>query len=334
MTRILKTAAAALAGACLFAPALAEADCKLIQLAEFHLDPNSTSPIVDGTVNGTRVKVLLDTGSDFSMITYDAAKKLGLRLSESPGARAYGIGGSTQIYTADVDHFTVGDLAKSSFSMTVSGDQDRQSEAPVVLGDDVLSNADIEFDFAHNAIRMFKPKGCTAPQLVYWGAAYSQAALLPWGQYNPAIQTRVLLNGKEELAELDSGAGVTLVDTAAAQAAGVVLPPSSDKPDTIIGNGPKLENTWRGRFDTFAVGDEKIAHVAVLIAPVMRDMTYTEVGSNMVRHVEGPVMFIGDDFLRAHRVFVDSEDHLILFSYQGGPVFDVTGAAATAPEAK
>jgi len=333
MIKILTAAAAVLVGASLLAPSLAEADCKLLQLAEFHLDPKSTSPIVDGTVNGHPVKVLLDTGSDFSMITHYQAQKLGLRMAEAKGVHAYGIGGNTQVYSADIDRLTVGDLAKSSFEMTVAGDQDRPTDVSIVLGEDVLSNADIEFDFAHNAVRMFKPKGCAAPQLVYWGAAYSQATLLPWGRENRGIRTKAYLNGKEVLAALDSGAGVTLVDSSVAEAAGVTLA-GGGKPGPIIGNGPKPEDSWVGRFDSFAFGDEKIAHVSVRIAQVMRGMSYTETGSNMVLHLEGPSMFVGDDFLRAHRVFVDNEDHLILFSYQGGPVFNVVEKTTAAPESK
>jgi len=172
----------------------------------------------------------------------------------------------------------------------------------------VLSNADIEFDFAHSAVRVFKPKGCTAPQLVYWGAACSQATLLPWGRYNPAIQTKASLNGKEVLAELDSGAETTLVDSQSAQAAGVATPAEDrDKPGEIRGAGPRPEESWIGRFDSFAFGDEKIAHVNVRIAQVMRGTSYNATGTNMILHF-GPSMFVGDDFLRAHRVFVDNED--------------------------
>jgi hypothetical protein len=42
-------------------------------------------------------------------------------------------------------------------------------------------------------------------------------------------------------------------------------------------------------------------------------------------------MFIGGDFLHAHRVCVDNQDHLILFSYQGGPVFGAAPPAQTTP---
>ena len=177
---------------------------------------------------------------------------------------------------------------------------------------------------------MFEPRGCTAPQLVYWGAAYSQAELLPWNRDAPAIQTRAYVNGKSMLAELDSGAEVSLVDTSAAAAVGVTRPAADIATDTIRGAGPRPEEAWTGRFDSFALGDEHISHVNISVLNVMRGMSYTETGSNMVQHLENtPSMYIGADFLHAHRVFIDNEDHLILFSYQGGSVFSAAKLAAT-----
>jgi hypothetical protein len=34
-----------------------------------------------------------------------------------------------------------------------------------------------------------------------------------------------------------------------------------------------------------------------------------------------PSMLIGEDFLHAHRVMVDAKDRVMVFSYNGGPIF-------------
>ena len=330
--RLIATAAAV--AAALAAPTLASADCKLLLLAEFKLDPTSYSPIVEGEINARKVKVLIDSGSTFSSVSAFAVNRLGLPSIQMMGMRAYGIGGDRAVFRAHINELKIGAFTKTGLDLYVAGDDSQAGPAEIILGEDVLSKVDTEFDLAHNAIRMFEPEGCTAPQLVYWGAAYSQATLLPWGQYDPAIQTKAFLNGKELLAALDSGAEITLVDASVAEAVGVAQVGTNDKPGAIVGAGPKNEESWVGRFDSFAFGEEKIAHVSVRVAQIMRGRSYTEIGSNMLRHIEGPAMFVGDDFLRAHRVFVDNEDHLILFSYQGGPVFNIAQSATTAPEAK
>ena len=318
----------------LTAPMSAHADCKLLQIAEFKLDPKSYAPIIDGSINGHPVKVLLDTGSDFSMITAYEARKLGLAAVEATGWHAYGIGGSTQMYWARVAEFKAGDLSKAGLDLAIAGDRDRASEAEVVIGDDVLSKTDIEFDIPDHAVRMFEPKGCASPQLVYWGAAYSQAQILPWGRDTPTLQARAYLNGRSLVAELDTGAETSLIDTAMAVANGAMRPADAAKPGEIRGSGPKPEESWIGQFDSFALGDEKIGHVKIQVSSFKRDMTYTETGSNLPRHIEGPSMFIGEDFLHAHRVFVDNEDHLLLFSYQGGPVFTTAEPKAAVAASK
>jgi hypothetical protein len=322
---------AAIACVVLAAPALSKADCKLLQVAEFKLDPNSASPIVDGSIDGRRVKVLIDSGATFSGISAYEVNRLGLTTVEMVGMRAYGVGGDTQVFRAHIDQLQVGTLIKSGLDLFVAGDK-RQAGVAVVIGDDVLSKVDTEFDLADNAIRLFEPTGCSAPQLVYWGAAYSQADLLTSDTAAPAIQTLALLNGKPVLAEFDSGAELSIIDAIAADADGVARPPAGAPTEAIRGEGRQLVQSWTGRFDTFAIGDEKISHVNIQVLPFVSGMAYAETGSKLPRRLENaPSMFIGDDFLHAHRVFIDNQDHLILFSYQGGPVFATPPKAAGAP---
>ncbi len=332
MSMLRRLAWAALAGLALAAPVSAVAECKLLEVAEFRLDPNSASPIVDGAINGHPVKVLIDSGATFSGVSQYEVDRLGLATIEMMGMRAYGVGGDTQVYRAHIDHLKVGTLNKMGLDLLVTGDARQAGSAGVVIGEDVLSKVDTEFDLAGHAIRMFEPKDCAAPQLVYWGAAYAQAPLLPWDPQAPAIQTHAYINGKQVLAELDSGADQTFVDSVAADAAGVARPAAGADVQTVHGAGPQSVQSWTGRFDSFAFGEEKIAHVNVQVLPFSRGMSYTETGSLTPRELESvPAMFVGDDFLRAHRVFIDNQDHLILFSYLGGPVFAAVGQAPAPP---
>ncbi|HXQ14649.1 MAG TPA: retroviral-like aspartic protease family protein [Caulobacteraceae bacterium] len=329
MPKRTRLAAAALAAVTLAAPTLANADCKLLLLAEFKLDPKSYAPVADGAINARAIKVLVDSGATFSGVSSFAVNRLGLPTIEMVGMRAYGIGGDTQVFRAHINELKIGSYTKTGLDLFVSGDDSRAGPAELILGEDVLSKVDTEFDLAHNAIRLFEPKGCTAPQLVYWGAAYSQADLLTWDPEQPAIQTHAYINGKQILAELDSGAEQSVVDATAADADGVSRPPTAAGAETIHGMGREAVQSWTGRFDSFAIGDEKISHVSVQVLPFTHGMTYTETGDHTPRQLANtPSMFIGDDFLHSHRVFIDNQDHLILFSYQGGPVFNTPPPAA------
>ena len=275
--------------------------------------------------------MLIDSGATFSGIVGSAADRLRLPTVEMVGMRAYGIGGDTQVYRAHIDRLKIDNLEKAGLDLYVVGDANEALPYSLVLGDDVLSKVDVEFDLAHNAIRLFQPKGCASPQLIYWGAAYSQAALVSVDANAPAMQAKALVNGKQVLAELDSGAETSILDATTADALGVARPALPDDGRSMHGVGPKPSQSWTGRLDSFALGDEQIAHVNLQVVGFSGGMSVTDTGSHTPRHLEGtPAMFIGDDFLHAHRVFVDNEDHLILFSYQGGPVFSAAGPVAPA----
>jgi hypothetical protein len=203
----------------------------------------------------------------------------------------------------------------------VAGDPDDAHGAAMVLGDDFFSEVDAEFDLPDGVVRLFKPTGCTPPQLVYWGAAaYSQATLLPWSRDWPAANVLAVVNGQQVRATLDTGADVSLVDTAKASALGVTNPAPAAR--GLHGAGPRRVDSWIGQFDSVAIGDEHISHAKLQVADMIDLSQSTDTGTRLPeRSVQWAQMLIGEDFFHSHRVFVDYGDHLVLFSYQGGPVF-------------
>jgi aspartyl protease len=317
--RSVRAAAAAILLA--FASAtLAHADCKLLEIAEFQLDPAFSRPVVDGSIDGKPIKVLFDTGASFSNIDRAAAEQMHLPLDETM-LRSYGIGGDEAVYQATVKQLKIGALLKPKMELLVAGDRHHPMPFTITLGDDFFAQATVEFDLAHHAVRLFKPEGCAPAQLVYWGAAYSQADLLPTDHEEPAIQVSAFLNDKRVLATLDSGAQITIIDSGVAAGVGVKRVEGA-APGKLEGMGPQIESSWTGAFDSFAIGDEKIANVKLQVTAFRSGMSYSETGSHTPHALrDTPAMFVGADFLLAHRVIVDPKDHLVLFSYVGGPVF-------------
>jgi predicted aspartyl protease len=304
----------------------ARADCKLLQIAEFHVDPRSRAPVVDGHINGKPVKIMFDTGATFSAIYRHDAQQLGLPLTRMPGMEAEGVGGETDIYQADVKELRIGDATEQNFHLMVAGDPDDAHGVAMVLGNDFFSEADAEFDLPDGVVRLFKPQGCTPPQLVYWGpASYSQATLLTWSRDWPAANIMAVVNGQPVRAGLDTGADTSVIDSARAASLGVTNAVAGHE---LQGTGPRRVESWVGQFNSIAIGDEQISHVKLQVAH-MNDLSQsTGTGTRLTdRGVDWPAMFIGEDFFHSHRVFVDYADHLVLFSYQGGPVFQPILAA-------
>ena len=291
--------------AALIAPAAARADCKLVEIGDFHLDPSSPVPIVDGAINGEPVKILLDTGVSDSVVLRTAAVQLGVSMTP----HAYGEDNAS--FQGLIRELKIGSLAKSNVELDVADHLAAPPGVSLVLGDDFLSKADVEFDLAHNAVRMFQPQGCAPPQLIYWGAAYSQATLAPWDADAPATRAEVQINAKPVLASFNSGAAASSIDADAAQALGA-QPTGASRPGGQAG--------WVGQFASFALGDEQVNSVRLLVLPQAQGYALTSATLRRGPH-GAPVMRIGADFLRAHRVFFDMKDRLVLFSYAGGPVF-------------
>ena len=156
---------------------------------------------MSGAIDGQPVKILFDTGAAISMMPLAEAKRLNLTMSRLNGVRLYGVGGDTAAYDANVKELTVDKFTTRNLALVVGGDEYAKLGASLVLGDDFFSQRDVEFDLREGVVRMFRSEGCTPPQLVYWGAAYSQATIEPWNRDEPRTQTIVIVNGKPVLAE-------------------------------------------------------------------------------------------------------------------------------------
>ena len=317
----------ALAFAGLARPALA--DCKMVQVADLALDPHRYGVVAEGQINGKPVKVLVDTGATLSMISRPTALAMALTIRPLPGVTLYGVGGQRDAYGATVKSLQIGQLVANGLTLIASDGLD-DPDIGIVLGNDILSQFDVEFDLANHALRLFKPEGCTADQLVYWNTPYSLAPLLGTDRDSPSVRASVSLNGQKIAAELDSGAGSTVVDVSVAKRVGVIVDTAvPTQPARGMGAAPITVTV--GRFNSFALGDEQIGNIRIELIRLVADLQTTDLDTDtrIARSINGdtePMMLIGQDFLHAHRVLVANREHAIVFSYLGGPVFSTPAA--------
>src|SRR5258706_9946747 len=137
------------------------------------------------------------------------------------------------------------------------------------------------------------------------------------------IWLTVAINGKPVRAQLDSGAGNSLLSKADAARLGV----TPESPGTVVGGcvrglGERQENSWVGQFESFAIGNERIRNPRIPFADLWQHTTYTETGSRLPTRLAGqPDMLLGADFLHAHRVLVARSQRKMYFTYAGGTVF-------------
>ncbi len=67
-----------------------------------------------------------------------------------------------------VDSFEIAGTVRRNWGMSVVGETDLGGDVAALLGEDFLHRAEVEFDLAHNAIRLFQAKDCDSSTLAYW----------------------------------------------------------------------------------------------------------------------------------------------------------------------
>ncbi len=306
---------------------VAASECKLVRIEEWPIRLVHNQLMADGVINGTKVGILLDTGAERSMILRESAKRLDLPRHWYAGEWSFGIGGKSQVEHAHVAEFRIGESSRKDWDLPVAGEHAVEG-ADVVLGDDFFHVFDVEFDLAHNAVRLFQPKDCDNASLAYWTTnAVSEVWIGAVNDARPRIILTVRINGKPVRAMLDSGASSSLLDKHSAADVGVTPETPGVSPGAKAkGLGGDAVDTWFGPFRSFVIGDEIVRDTTIQFADMWWGLRY-EVQQQQ------PMMLLGADFLQAHRVLVAHSQRKLYFTYVGGPVFR-TAPMAPAAEAR
>jgi predicted aspartyl protease len=315
----------------------AMADCRIGIIGELSVDTAHNRLLTDGSLNGQPVKVLVDTGSYFSFVWESAARRLGLPLTQLPPdapPRVFGVGGEEKVLATVIKRWQVGTFYANGLELAVIGDAPRKAEphADVVLGAELFLHFTTEFDVANGKIRLLRTDGCTLEQLPYWAKTYSVAQLESWTDSLPRIRTRVTVNGRTLMAQLDTGAPTSGIARSAAETAGVT-PWTQEAAAVRKIHGPngREEDAWVGTFEALSIGDESIKNARLFIADMFGADRTIVTGSHVAWEVgDPPLMLVGCDFFRAHRVIVTGKEHKLEFTYNGGPIFQVMSPAGDA----
>jgi predicted aspartyl protease len=300
--------------------------CKLVRIEEWPVRLVHSHLMIDGVINGKKIGIVLDTGAERSMIFRASAMRLDLPRHWYAGERVLGIGGTSQVEYAHVAEFRIGEASRNEWDLTVAGEHAEEG-VDFLLGDDFFQVFDVEFDLAHNAVRLFQPQDCDRVSLAYWTKtdAANEVWIEPVNNARPKIFLPVRINGQPVRAMLDSGASSSLLNKSTAAAAGVTPEtPGVSATAGANGIGKNIAAAWIGPFRSFAIGNEIIRDTTIRFADMWPGVRF-EVQQQQ------PMMLLGADFLRAHRVLVAHSQRKLYFTYVGGSVFQ-TGP--TAPPAE
>jgi len=298
---------AVLAGlAAIFVAHAASATCQL-KLAELKVTMAGLRPLIPVKVEGVDAMFLVDTGAFYSTISAANAARFGLRTSSLP-MEMRGIGGTVPLGVTTVKTFTIANTPVKNLEFVVGGNE-LGGEMAGIIGQNILSRFDVEYDLANGAIRLGIPHGCSG-NLAYWAkdAPVSVLPFDPGARLDLHIVGNVKLNGMNMRALFDIGAPATTVTLQAARRAGIRV----DGPGVIAGGrmggfGRKTVRAWIAPFDSVEIGGIKGLR------------TKLEIGDFNL----GEDLLVGDDFFLSNRVFVSNTQHRMYFTYNGGRMFNL-----------
>ena len=275
--------------------------------------------LVAVSINGREARLLADSGTLYSTLSAAGAARLGLSVSAPPEPiMTQGVGGDEPASMTTARSFTLGKASLADVQFIVGGIS--PPGAVGVLGENVLGRFDTEYDFAHGLIRLVRPRDCAHADLAYWATArpHSMMAIERGAGSIDVPRGTAWLNGTAIRVLFDTGATHSLLALRAAERAGV----RPDSPGVtpggeLHGAGPHPIRSWIAPFASFRIGDEEILH------------THLRVGDLGLGDTD---MLLGADFFLAHHVYISASQQRAYFTYNGGPVFNLS-APPTAPAA-
>lgn len=294
--------------------------CRLLMTPQVPIKMEDLRPVITADINGTEARFVVDTGSFWGLLSPAAAAEFKLPLSYAPtGFYVNGIGGSFVPRIATARTFSVAGLDAHDVEFLV-GNNDFQGGVVGVLGQNVFRIADVDFDFAEGALRFIKPQHCGSDILAYWVTTQPIGEVrIDWtSERDTQLLAHATVNGHSITVLFDTGSWRSVLSLDAARRAGI----TPDSPGVVragatIGVGSKPVPVWAAPVDKFEIGGETIEHTHLLIGDT---------------GLQSADMQLGSDFFLAHHIYVAYSQDKLYFTYNGGPVFDVS--ARPPPEAK
>jgi predicted aspartyl protease len=318
----LASALAALAATLPLGPLAHAADapapkCTYIEMAKMPLKyvGEGLVPAVEGVIDGAPAVMLVDTGAFDTSLTMNSVLKRDL-VMKMTGRYAEGISGTSRLYAARIGEFSIGPVKskRNRLDLFVIGETASTPAFDALVGAPFLLQGDLEFDLRAKHIKFFHPQNCDRDiALNYWK---EDTVVVPFEfsrSTSPNPHFKVLVNGKEMDAIIDTGASRSFLTLRAAKRLGIDV---------------KSADVTRLGFSS-GVGSDRAAH---WVAPVQS----VDIGGEVIQgaelgivDVQGDVdaeMYLGQDFLRAHRVLFAMSQKKVYLAYLGGDVFTRGGS--------
>lgn len=280
--RLLTLLLALLAAACAGDTA---GSCALQRVADVPLQVVGNVPLVTADINGRPASLVLDTGSDVTLLNRAAAARLGVAWDERTSVAVGGAGGASHAFATTLPGLTLGSATTRNVRTLIA----RAPAPPLdgVLGINVLVGYELDLDVPRRRLGLYRARPCPAA-LPPWTAPYTR---LPTRQkLSGHLYVPGELDGQPVFGLLDTGASHTTVGLASARDAGVTAAALRADPASrtqSLNEGGMIVR--QRRFRSLKIGNDTLEQPLLLVAdlpPYAGDL------------------IIGGDYLATRRVWI------------------------------
>ena len=239
----------------------ADAACVVEKLAAVSFAPVANQILVPLTINGISANVILDTGAARSLVTPEAVHRLGLAKDEWIATTMRGVGGIVEHPNADPHSLALGDVPLHRHTVThdislliaaIHGSLPPGLVVDGLLGRDLLSSFDLEFDIPAHRLTLYDVRECSGQFVPWTGRFATLPAAIPTTN---AMVVPITVDGQRLRALLDTGATSLLILAPGAFRLGLTPGTVEHDPGAVArGVGPTAPEIHRHTFSTWQVG--------------------------------------------------------------------------------
>ena len=243
-------------------------------VAELPVRAAGNVPLVLASINGQPTVMILDTGSDTTLLSVPAAQRLGLRPAGLP-ALQQAAGGRSVAIPVRLDYLALGQAASLRPTAMVG-------QVPPgldgVVGLNVLGAYELDLDVPSGRATLYRARPC-ADALPPWTGPYTQLGIQQLRSGHMFV--RAELDGRPVSGMLDTGASSTIVSVSTARDAGVTMQELRSLPvgRALTLNASGMEVRPR-TFASLRIGPDEIASPRLLVADVPPGMGDVVVGGD------------------------------------------------------
>ena len=249
----------------------AAAGCQVESRATVPVRLEDGLAVVEVTIDGASVPMILDTGADRTVLTAAAVARLRLPPDPWTGTTLRGAGGRLEgRRNVSPDSIRLGGVAlrrralSPKLSLPVIAGLGRQDG---LLGDDLLSLFDLDLDLPGGTLTLFSVRDCNG-RFIPWDRPY-EAVPIQLGMRSRAMPlVPVRLDGRPLDAVLDTGASVSFLNLRGMRRMGLTPAMLEQDPAVAAGAVGGMAATRRHRFAAIAVGAVTLRDPELLVAPV------------------------------------------------------------------